>query len=131
MKVKQQRHISPQAKAALMRALPTANFTWDDVENIIRGNDPDAKCGTIWNVGNLCWVFTAINWADEIEVLLAGGEKARECIDYWLQAMLQEPAHRAKTIRIEGRKGWSRLLPQFERRDGVLYMKVPDGQAQD
>lgn len=111
-----------------MRALPTANFGWDYIESIMRGEQPDARMGTVWNVGNLCWVFTIVNLDDEIEVLLAGGRKARECVAPWLQAMLQEPAHRAMTIRVDGRKGWSRLLPNFERRDDVLYLKVPDGQ---
>lgn len=123
MKVKQQRHVSQEAADAFLRALKYSNMTVQDVEQILQGYG-----WMIWNINNLCWVLTMVNSEDEIEVLLAGGHRARECVAPWVQAMLQEPAHRAKVIRVEGRKGWSRYLKDWERRDGVLYMKVPDGQ---
>jgi hypothetical protein len=123
MKVKQQRHVSREAAEALLPALKYSNMSIAEVEQVL-----DGYGWMIWNVGNLCWVLTMVNSDNEIEVLLAGGRKARECVAPWLQAMLQEPAHRAMTIRVDGRKGWSRYLKDFERRDGVLYMKVPDGQ---
>lgn len=64
------------------------------------------------------------NEDNEIEVLLCGGERARECFPYWEAAMLAEPAHKGRTIRVDGRKGWARLLRHWERRDDVLYLKV-------
>lgn len=119
MKVKQQRHVSAEAWAALSKALPYANFTADDVARILAGYG-----WMIWNVGNLCWVLTMVNMDDEIEVLLCGGTRARECFPYWEAAMLKEPAHKGMTIRVDGRKGWSRLLRHWERRDDVLYLRV-------
>jgi len=124
MKVKQQRHISLQAKEALSKALPFANFGWGDVETIVAGDDPDHDRALVWNVGNLCWVLTAINWLGEVEVLLCGGERVRECIPHWEAAILADPAHMDRPIRADGRKGWQRILPNWERRDGVLYLKV-------
>jgi hypothetical protein len=119
MKVKQQRHLSNEAADAFLRALKYSNLTPADVAEILSGYG-----WMIWNCGNLSWVLTAIDSDGEVEVLLAGGRCARECIGPWEQAMIQEPAHIGKTIRIDGRKGWSRLLPHWERRDGVLYLKV-------
>jgi len=119
MKVKQQRHVSAEAWAALSKALSYANFTAADVALILSGYG-----WMVWNVGNLCWVLTMVNMDDEIEVLLCGGTRARECFPYWEAAMLAEPAHKGRTIRVDGRKGWSRLLRHWERRDDVLYLRV-------
>ena len=119
MKVKQQRHLSREAAEALSRALPYANFTAEEVDRIL-----DGYGWMIWNVGNLCWVLTMANEDGEIEVLLCGGERARECFPYWEAAMLAEPAHKGRVIRVDGRKGWSRLLRHWERRDDVLYLRV-------
>jgi hypothetical protein len=119
MKVKQQRHISAEAEAALLKALPYSNLTIEDVQEILRGYG-----WMIWNCGNLCWVLTMANMDGEIEVLLAGGEQAKECLPYWEAAMLAEPAHKGRVIRGDGRKGWARLLKHWERRDDVLYLRV-------
>lgn len=119
MKVRQQRHITKEAADALSRALPYANFTAEDVQQVLRGYG-----WMIWNCGNLAYVLTMANTDGEIEVLLAGGEKARECIPHWERAMLEEPAHKGRVIRVDGRKGWSRLLRHWERRDDVLYLRV-------
>ena len=124
MKVKQQRHLSREAAEALSKALPYANFTANDVGRIMKGEDPDAKHWMIWNVGNLCWVFTIINWLDEVEVLLAGGERVRECLPHWERAISECPLHKGKVLRADGRKGWQRILTEWERRDGVLYREV-------
>lgn len=124
MKVKQQRHLSKEAAEALSKALPYANFTANDIGKIMAGNDPDAKYWAVWNVGNLCWVFTIINWLDEVEVLLCGGERVRECLPHWERAIDECPMHRGKVIRADGRKGWRRILPHWERRDDVLYREV-------
>ena len=126
MIVTQERFVSDEAARQLSRALKYSNLTPADVAEILAGHG-----WMIWNCGNLSWVLTMANDDDEIEVLLCGGKKARECIAPWLEAMLEEPAHHAKTIRIDGRKGWSKLLTDFEHRDGVLYLKVPNGQAQN
>jgi len=119
MKVKQQRHVSAEAWAALSKALPYANFTEGDVRDILAGYG-----WMIWAIGNLCWVLTMANQDGEIEVLLCGGTRARECQPYWEAAMKAEPAHKGRVIRVDGRKGWSRLLRHWERRDDVLYLKV-------
>ena len=119
MKVKQQRHISPEAAAALSKALPYYNFGTSDIEQILAGYG-----WMIWNVGNLCWVLTMINADDEIEVLLCGGTRARECLPHWEAAMKSEPAHKGRVIRVDGRKGWARLLKHWERRDGVLFLRI-------
>lgn len=119
MKVKQQRHVSAEAWAALKPALKYANFTEQDVARIL-----DGYGWAVWNVGNLCWVLTCVDSEDEIEVLLCGGERARECFPYWERAMLEEPAHKGRTIRVDGRKGWARVLKHWERQGDVLYLKV-------
>ena len=124
MKVKQQRHISTVAKEALGKALPFANFDWRNVETIMAGDDPDHDRALIWNVGNLCWVLTAINWLGEVEVLLCGGKRVRECIPHWEAAILNDPSHNGRPIRADGRKGWAKLLPHWTRLDGALYLKV-------
>jgi hypothetical protein len=124
MKVKQQRHISAEARAALSKALPYANFDWSMVEKVMAGEDPDTEHGMVWNVGNLCWVLTAINWLGEVEVLLCGGERVRECIPHWEAAITSDPSHKGHPVRADGRKGWARLLPHWERRDDALYLRI-------
>jgi hypothetical protein len=119
VKVKQQRHLSLEAAAALKRALPYANFDWAHIERAMSGHG-----WMIWNIGNLCWVFTIVNEDNEIEVLLTGGTRARECIAPWEAAMKAEPAHRGMVIRVDGRKGWARLLKHWERRGDVLYLRI-------
>lgn len=78
----------------------------------------------VWKIGEFGFVLTLANGDDEIEVLLAGGENARACIGPWEAAMTAHPAHQGKTLRIEGRKGWRRLLPHWDYRAGVLTRKV-------
>lgn len=119
MKVKQQRHVSAEAKAALSKALPYANFGWDYIEQVTQGYG-----WRVWNVGNLCWVFTCVDSAGVIEVLLCGGERVRDCLPYWEAAMKAEPAHKGRLIRADGRKGWRRILPHWDYRDGVLFLRV-------
>jgi hypothetical protein len=119
MKVKQQRHVSPEAASALAKALPYANFDAAHIERILEGQG-----WMIWAVGNLCWVLTMVNADDEIEVLLCGGTRARECLPYWEAAMRAEPAHKGRVVRVDGRKGWARLLKHWDRRDGVLYLRI-------
>jgi hypothetical protein len=121
MKVTQQRYVTAEAWEAITRPLYRSNLTPEDVLVILRGYG-----WMIWNCGNLSWVLTMANTDNEIEVLLCGGQRARECIGPWEESMLAEPAHKGKTLRIEGRKGWQRLLPHWERRDGALYRKVPE-----
>lgn len=120
MKVKQQRHMSREAWAALSKALPYANFTACDVAKILAGYG-----WAVWNVGNLCWVLTMANSDNEIEVLMVGGERVRECLPHWEKAVLEEPAHKGRVLRGDGRRGWHKILPHWERRDDVLYLKVP------
>ena len=119
MKVKQQRHLSREAWGALSRALPYSNLTPACVAKIVAGYG-----WAVWNIGNLSWVLTMINADEEIEVLLAGGARARECLPHWEAAMRAEPAHKGRVIRVDGRKGWARVLKNWERRDGVLYLRI-------
>ena len=80
----------------------------------------------VWSINDEGYVLTLANADDEIEVLMAGGENARKNVPVWEAAMIAFPAHKGKTLRIDGRKGWKRYLPHWEERDGVLYMKVSD-----
>lgn len=84
----------------------------------------DEGAAQVWKIGETGYVLTLANGDDEIEVLLAGGANARACIGPWEAAMKAHPAHKGKTLRIEGREGWKRLLRHWNERDGVLYMKV-------
>lgn len=81
-------------------------------------------CATIWKIGESGYVMTLANGDDEIEVLLGGGRDAKACAGPWEAAVKAHPAHKNKTLRLEGRKGWRRIFPHWEERDGVLYMKV-------
>lgn len=119
MIVRREPKLTEAAFRALGPAVVRANFEWPDVLDIMRGNG-----WAIWNCGSLSWVFTMVNTEGEIEVLLAGGREARKCVGPWETAMRNEPAHKGLTLRIEGRRGWARLLPHWERRGDVLYLKV-------
>jgi hypothetical protein len=119
MKVKQQRHVSAEAETAFLRALRYSCLTVDDVREVLSGY---GWC--VWNCGNLAWVLTKVTGEGDVEVLLAGGSRARECVGPWERAMIEEPAHKGRSIFIDGRRGWSRLLPHWERRDDVLYLRV-------
>lgn len=85
----------------------------------------DAGEAAVWQIGETGYVLTLANGDNEIEVLMAGGSDARACVEPWEAAMLAHPAHKGMTLRVEGRKGWRRLLPHWKERDGVLTMKVP------
>jgi hypothetical protein len=119
MKVTREHALSLDAFLALTPALKRSNMSWRDIERIMRGEG-----WAIWNIGNTGWVFTMLNEDDEIEVLLAGGSRARECVGPWERAMRAEPAHKGKVMRVDGRKGWARLLPHWKRADGVLYQRI-------
>lgn len=88
------------------------------IEKLLEGH------AQVWSIGGVGYVYTYSPDDEHIDVILAGGERAAECVGPWEAAMLAHPAHQGRTIRIEGRKGWRRLLPHWEYRDGVLYMKV-------
>lgn len=119
MIVRQERALTEEAKDALSPAVAKSNITWADVYEIMQGQG-----WMIWNCGGLSWVFTMINTDAEIEVLLAGGREAKRCVVPWERAMVSHPAHKGLTLRVDGRKGWARLLRGWERRDDVLYLRV-------
>jgi hypothetical protein len=120
LKVKQQRHVSQEAAAALEKALPYANFKADYIERVLAGHG-----WMVWNVGNLCWVLTMVNTDGEIEVLLCGGTRARECLPHWEAAMRAEPAHKGRVVRVDGRKGWRRYLRHWHcDAEGVLTKRI-------
>lgn len=81
-------------------------------------------CAAVWKIGESGYVLTLANGDDEIEILLGGGENARACAGPWEEAALAHPAHRGKTLRLEGRKGWRRIFRHWDERDGVLYKEV-------
>ena len=119
MNVTREHFLSKEAFEALTPAIVRSNFDWRDIARIMQGHG-----WAVWNIAGLCWVFTMVNAENEIEVLLAGGKDARRCIGPWEAAMIAEPAHKGMTLRGEGRAGWAKLLPHWERRDDVLYLKV-------
>ena len=126
MIIRQEHGLSAEAIDALGPAIARSNITWADLHEIMRGQG-----WAVWNCGGLSWVFTMINTDDEIEVLLAGGREARRCVRPWETAMVNHPAHKGLTLRVDGRKGWGRLLPHWERRDDVLYLRIDNGQEEN
>lgn len=85
----------------------------------------NSGCAAVWSIGDVGYVLTLANGDDEIEVLLGGGMDARRCAGPWETAVLNHPAHRGKTLRLEGRKGWQKIFKTWElRADGALYRRV-------
>lgn len=119
MQVTREHWLSAEAFVALNPAIARSNFDWLDVARIMRGHG-----WAVWNIGNVGWVFTMANTDNEIEVLLAGGRDAKTCLPLWEAAVVAEPAHKGMTVRIESRPGWRKLLPHWERRDDVLYLRI-------
>lgn len=113
--------LDEQAFLALDKAARRDGHDW---LQICRWLDEGAAC--VWKIGETGYVLTLANGDDEIEVLLGGGKDARACAPVWEAAVKAFPAHRGKTLRLEGRKGWARIFRHWENRDGVLYMKVND-----
>lgn len=113
--------LDDEARAALQPALDYGKLEWAQVEGWLA----DAVA-CIWRMdGMFCLTFANAN--DEIEVVLAGGEKVRDCIGPWEAAMRALPQHKGKTLILQGRKGWKRLLPHWEAQDlptGRVIMKV-------
>ena len=119
MRVSREDGLTAAAFLALDPAVSRSNIDWFDVSIMLRGN------GSVWNIGGTSWVFTIHNEDDEIEVLLAGGKRAKDCIAPWEAAMLAHPAHQGMTLRVDGRKGWRRLLPHWNcDEEGVLTLEV-------
>lgn len=81
-------------------------------------------CAAVWKIGESGYVLTLANGDNEIEVLLAGGERAAECAVHWEREMHARPEHAGMTLRVEGRKGWKRILRDWDEREGVLYKEV-------
>ena len=112
---------------ALDRAAKRDKHDWAQIGKWLRKG-----VAQVWSISGISYVLTLANADNEIEVLLAGGERAKDCIKSWEACMLAHPAHAGMTLRVEGRKGWHKLLPHWERRDDVLYLKVPPhGQKED
>lgn len=109
------------AVAALNPAVERDGHDWAQIVEWL--ND---GCAQVWQINGTGYVLTLANGDDEIEVLLGGGKDAKGCAPVWEAAMHQYPAHRGKTLRLEGRKGWRRIFSHWDERDGVLYMKVAD-----
>lgn len=109
------------AVAALNPAVERDGHDWAQIVEWL-----NMGAAQVWQVGGRAYVLTLANGDDEIEVLLCGGKDVRPLVPVWEAAMWQYRAHIGKTFRVEGRKGWRRLLPHWQERDGVLYMKVND-----
>jgi len=119
VKVRIERQLSADAFLALDPAVARSNVDWFDVSLMLQGN------GRVWNIGDTSFVFTIVNEDDEIEVLLAGGRMAADCVGPWEAAMVAHPAHQGLTLRVDGRKGWRRLLKHWDcDENGVLTLKV-------
>lgn len=120
MRVEQEFQLTPAAIRALAPALKRSNIGWIELNEYMRG---EGWC--IWNIGGVGYVFTLINQDNEIEVLLAGGERAKDCVPYWEAAMLAHPSHKGLTVRVDGRKGWRRLLAHWDcDADGILTKRI-------
>lgn len=115
--------LTESAVRALKPSLAVSNFGWQEILDVLNGYG-----WAIWNIGDISWVVTMINMDGEIEVLLAGGKDPKKCLPLWEAAMLEEPDHKGLTLRVESRKGWQRLLPHWERRDDVLYLRISAGE---
>ena len=113
--------LDERAWLALTPAVKRDNHDWLKIARWL-----DEGCAAVWSIGDVGYVLTLSNGDDEIEVLLGGGRDAKRCAGPWEAAMLAHPAHKGKTMRLEGRKGWKRIFPHWKERDGVLYMKVAD-----
>jgi len=124
--IKQEFALTTKSAEALNPALRYSNLDWAEVLHIMRGN---GWC--IWNVHGEMYVLTMINEDEEIEVLLGGGANPRRYINEWVDAMERHPNHAGMTLRVDGRKGWKRLLSNWHcDADGVLTRKV-NGQEKD
>lgn len=111
--------LTADAFRALDRAAVRDGHDWVEIAGWL-----EAGAAQVWQIGDGAFVLTFANSDDEIEVLLAGGADARSCVGPWERAMLALPAHKGKTLRIEGRPGWARLLPHWQNTNGVLTLKV-------
>lgn len=105
---------------ALDRAVERDGHDWAEILGWMK-----RRKAVLWSIGGVGFVLTFANSENEIEVLLAGGERAAECVGPWEAKMLTVPAHKGCTLRVDGRKGWRRLLPNWNcDENGVLTLKV-------
>ncbi|NRA42745.1 MAG: hypothetical protein HRU21_10640 [Pseudomonadales bacterium] len=102
--------LDEQAKAALAPSM--GPITWDEVEAWLSD-----YVACVWRIGLDAWALTFANSDNEIEFLAAGGSGAWKAMPIFDKAMRNLPEHAGKTFRIEGRKGWARLLPDWTRKD--------------
>lgn len=86
------------------------NFNWADVAEMLR-----CGSGAVWQIGEDGYALTNANTDGEVEVLAAGGMKAREKVAPWEACMKAHPAHKGMTLVIRTRrKGWVKLLPHWK-----------------
>lgn len=96
------------AMKAMNAAVTRDKHDWAEIMGWIKEG-----AAQVWLINGTGYAMTVANVDDEIEVILAGGFDARGCVGPWEEAMKAHPAHKGKTLRIEGRKGWQRLLPHW------------------
>lgn len=102
-----------EAKAALAPSMGT--LTWDEVEGWL---EDCVAC--VWKIGEDAWALTFANEDDEIEILACGGSGAWRAARPFEAAMKALPEHKGMTLRIDGRRGWQRLYPHWDCKDGIL-----------
>jgi len=102
--------LDDEAKAALAPSMGVID--WADVEQWLAD-----RVACVWRIGRDAWALTFANCDNEIEFLAAGGSGAWKAMPVFDKAMRKLPAHAGMTFRIEGRKGWARLLPDWTRQD--------------
>ena len=112
--------LTDEAKSALDGSL--GPIGWPEVEGWLA----DAVA-CVWRVGAEAWALTFVNECEEVEIIAAGGRGAWAAVPPFEKHMRELPEHEGMTLRVEGRKGWARLLPHWEcenMADGSVLLKL-------
>lgn len=106
-------------KKALNPAYEMGNCDWAEIEQAIVDY---AAC--VWQIGEQAWIVTYANADNEIEILLCGGRGHAEVAGPFEAAMRALPAHKGKTLRLEGRKAWKRVFKNWDciEKDGGVVL---------
>ena len=120
MIVQQEWYLTDEAAKAFEPSVVRANFGWPEFFEWLA-----SPSGCIWNIGNQGWVFTIVNEADELEILLCGGRDSKACAQAFEQAAIAHPAHKGMTMRLEGRPAWRRIFKHWNcDANGVLTRAI-------
>lgn len=74
------------------------------------------RVAQVWRIGEQAHVLTVACEGGIIEVWACGpdGGDAKACIGHWERAMRACEAHEGRTLVIDGRRGWKRLLRHWD-----------------